>query len=79
MVTQIENQRRCSTKFYSHSQTEASKQIGPALERERTQSGSQWAQSGSVPTREWAQMEWRESPSLHKLEQLTPSDAERGR
>ena len=70
MIAQTENQRRCSLKFHFHSQTEASKQTGLALEREWTQ----WLTShkGSSPNKV------ERTPSLLKLERLTPSDIKRG-
>ena len=57
---------------------EASKQIGPVLNREDTQSGSQGDLSGSVPAREVAYVEWRDFPACPKWSNLASSYTECG-
>lgn len=77
IVTQTKDQMRYSLKFHSHSQMEASKQICLAPRREWEQISSQWAQSDSIPKREWTQMEGGRIPSLCKLVWLISKQKQR--
>lgn len=57
--------------FHFFSQIEASKQIGPAVQTEQTQ-------SGSLPERRWTQITWREFPACTSWSNLLPRDTKHG-